>query len=78
MSKIVHIFFTGMLISFLGSLPLGTLNIAAMRFIIMDLSRDIILLEERNQLFIAHTKLNKAISNQTEKNKGNEQPAAYF
>jgi threonine/homoserine/homoserine lactone efflux protein len=36
MSKIVHIFFTGMLISFLGSLPLGTLNIAAMQIAITD------------------------------------------
>lgn len=36
MGKIVHIFFTGMLISFLGSLPLGTLNIAAMQISISD------------------------------------------
>jgi threonine/homoserine/homoserine lactone efflux protein len=36
MSKIVHIFFTGMVISFLGSLPLGTLNIAAMQISISD------------------------------------------
>ena len=34
MSKLVRIFFTGMLISFLGSLPLGTLNIAAMQIAI--------------------------------------------
>ena len=31
MPKLVRIFFTGMLISFLGSLPLGTLNVAAMQ-----------------------------------------------
>lgn len=36
MPKIVRIFFTGMLISFLGSLPLGTLNIAAMQISITD------------------------------------------
>src|SRR5689334_10940198 len=36
MGKIIHIFFTGMLISFLGSLPLGTLNIAAMQIAISD------------------------------------------
>ncbi|MEO6071199.1 MAG: LysE family transporter [Chitinophagaceae bacterium] len=36
MPKIVHIFFTGLLISFLGSLPLGTLNIAAMQISISD------------------------------------------
>jgi threonine/homoserine/homoserine lactone efflux protein len=34
MSKLLRIFFTGMLISFLGSLPLGTLNIAAMQIAI--------------------------------------------
>ena len=32
----MRIFFTGMLISFLGSLPLGTLNIAAMQIAISD------------------------------------------
>jgi threonine/homoserine/homoserine lactone efflux protein len=36
MPKLVKIFFTGMLISFLGSLPLGTLNIAAMQISISD------------------------------------------
>jgi threonine/homoserine/homoserine lactone efflux protein len=36
MPKLVRIFFTGMLISFLGSLPLGTLNVAAMQIAISD------------------------------------------
>lgn len=36
MHKMVRIFFTGMFISFLGSLPLGTLNIAAMQISISD------------------------------------------
>lgn len=36
MSKLLRIFFTGMLISFLGSLPLGTLNVAAMQISISD------------------------------------------
>lgn len=36
MPKLVRIFFTGMLISFLGSLPLGTLNIAAMQIAISE------------------------------------------
>ncbi len=36
MSKLVRIFFTGMFISFLGSLPLGTLNIAVMQISISD------------------------------------------
>lgn len=36
MPKLLKIFFTGMLISFLGSLPLGTLNIAAMQISISD------------------------------------------
>lgn len=36
MSKLWKIFFTGMLISFLGSLPLGTLNVAAMQISITD------------------------------------------
>lgn len=31
MSKLLRIFFTGMFISFLGSLPLGTLNVAVMQ-----------------------------------------------
>lgn len=34
MQKLVRIFFTGLFISFLGSLPLGTLNIAAMQMAI--------------------------------------------
>src|SRR5437867_2034574 len=36
MPNILRIFFTGMFISFLGSLPLGTLNIAAMQISITD------------------------------------------
>ena len=36
MQKFIKIFFVGMLISFLGSLPLGTLNIAAMQISITD------------------------------------------
>jgi threonine/homoserine/homoserine lactone efflux protein len=36
MPKLLKIFFTGLLISFLGSLPLGTLNIAAMQISISD------------------------------------------
>lgn len=36
MYPLVRIFFTGMLISFLGSLPLGTLNIAAMQISVSD------------------------------------------
>lgn len=36
MPKLLKIFLTGMLISFLGSLPLGTLNIAAMQIAISD------------------------------------------
>ena len=36
MSKLWRVFFTGMLISFLGSLPLGTLNVAAMQISISD------------------------------------------
>jgi len=36
MHPLVRIFFTGMLISFLGSLPLGTLNVAAMQIAITD------------------------------------------
>jgi threonine/homoserine/homoserine lactone efflux protein len=34
MPKLLRVFFTGMMISFLGSLPLGTLNIAAMQIAI--------------------------------------------
>ncbi|MEI6945768.1 LysE family transporter [Paraflavisolibacter sp. H34] len=36
MSKFIRIFFTGMVISFLGSLPLGTLNVAVMQISISD------------------------------------------
>jgi threonine/homoserine/homoserine lactone efflux protein len=36
MHPLVKIFFTGMFISFLGSLPLGTLNVAAMQLAIKD------------------------------------------
>lgn len=36
MSKYLRIFLTGMFISFLGSLPLGTLNVAAMQISITD------------------------------------------
>jgi threonine/homoserine/homoserine lactone efflux protein len=36
MSKIIRIFFWGLLISFLGSLPLGTLNVAAMQIGIQE------------------------------------------
>lgn len=36
MPKLGRIFFTGMLISFLGSLPLGTLNVAVMQIAISD------------------------------------------
>ena len=34
--KLLRIFFTGMFISFLGSLPLGTLNVAAMQIAVSD------------------------------------------
>jgi threonine/homoserine/homoserine lactone efflux protein len=36
MPALLKIFFTGMLVSFLGSLPLGTLNIAAMQIAVSD------------------------------------------
>jgi threonine/homoserine/homoserine lactone efflux protein len=36
MPPLLKIFFTGMLVSFLGSLPLGTLNIAAMQISVSD------------------------------------------
>ena len=42
MSKIIKIFFWGILISFLGSLPLGTLNIAAMQIGIQESIKDAI------------------------------------
>lgn len=35
MPKLIKIFFTGMFISFVGSLPLGTLNVAAMQIAIL-------------------------------------------
>lgn len=39
----IKIFFTGMLVSFLGSLPLGTLNIAAMQIAIAESVRNALL-----------------------------------
>lgn len=36
MPQLIRIFFTGLVISFLGSLPLGTLNVAAMQISITD------------------------------------------
>ena len=36
MQQFIKIFFTGMLVSFLGSLPLGTLNVASMQIAISD------------------------------------------
>src|SRR3954470_1479125 len=36
MPKLIRIFFTGMFISFLGSLPLGTLNVATMQIAISE------------------------------------------
>lgn len=36
MHRLIRIFFTGLVISFLGSLPLGTLNIAAMQIAVTD------------------------------------------
>ncbi|HET6995332.1 MAG TPA: LysE family transporter [Chitinophagaceae bacterium] len=36
MRHLWKIFFTGMLVSFLGSLPLGTLNVAAMQISVSD------------------------------------------
>ena len=43
MPTLLRIFFTGMLISFLGSLPLGTLNIAAMQISITEGYKEAIL-----------------------------------
>lgn len=43
MQKLVRIFITGLFISFLGSLPLGTLNIAAMQLSISDGARQALL-----------------------------------
>ena len=40
MPKIIRIFFWGLIISFLGSLPLGTLNVAAMQIGIQESIRD--------------------------------------
>lgn len=42
MPKLIRIFFWGMIISFLGSLPLGTLNIAAMQIGIQESIKDAI------------------------------------
>lgn len=42
MKKLVTVFFTGMLVSFLGSLPLGTLNVAAMQIGIQESIMDAI------------------------------------
>ena len=42
MPKVIRIFFWGILISFLGSLPLGTLNIAAMQIGIQESIKDAI------------------------------------
>ena len=42
MPKLVRIFFWGMIISFLGSLPLGTLNVAAMQIGIQESIKDAI------------------------------------
>jgi len=36
MINLIKVFFTGMLISFLGSLPLGTLNVSAMQIGIQE------------------------------------------
>lgn len=36
MQQLIRIFFVGMMVSFLGSLPLGTLNVAAMQISITD------------------------------------------
>jgi threonine/homoserine/homoserine lactone efflux protein len=43
MKGTLRVFFTGMLVSFLGTLPLGTLNIAAMQIAIADSVRNAIL-----------------------------------
>ena len=43
MKGTLRIFFTGMFISFLGTLPLGTLNIAAMQISIAESVRNAIL-----------------------------------
>ncbi len=43
MKGLIKVFFTGMLVSFLGSLPLGTLNIAAMQIAITESVRNALL-----------------------------------
>lgn len=43
MPRLTRIFFTGMLISFLGSLPLGTLNVAAMQIAVTESIRQAVL-----------------------------------
>ena len=43
MPRLLRIFFTGMLISFLGSLPLGTLNVAAMQIAVTESIRQAVL-----------------------------------
>lgn len=43
MQQLVKVFFVGMLVSFLGSLPLGTLNIAAMQIAIVESVRNALL-----------------------------------
>src|SRR5678816_4397451 len=40
--KLLRVFFWGMLVSFLGSLPLGTLNVAAMQISVQESIRDAI------------------------------------
>ncbi len=42
MSELIRVFFTGMVISLLGALPLGTLNITAMQIAIQENSRNAI------------------------------------
>jgi threonine/homoserine/homoserine lactone efflux protein len=43
MFEIIRIFFTGLLISFLGTLPLGTLNVSAMQISVQESTRRAIL-----------------------------------
>jgi len=43
MQQLLKVFFVGMLVSFLGSLPLGTLNIAAMQIAIVESVRNALL-----------------------------------
>lgn len=42
MSELLRVFFTGMLISLLGALPLGTLNVTAMQIAVQENSRNAI------------------------------------